>query len=59
MPGAVVPFEIVRTRAAFSKHVNAHRLVLRDEVWEVDGVRDVTAQMRNAALEVCQGACGR
>lgn len=53
----VVPFDVVQKRAAFSKHVNAHRLLLRDEVWSVPGVRDVTAEMTLAATEVCQGAC--
>lgn len=55
----IVPFEVVQTRAGFSKHVNAHRLLLRDEVWGVAGVRDVTAEMTRAAEQVCMGACGR
>ena len=54
----VVPFEVVQARAAFSKHVNAHRLLLRDDVWGVVGVRDVTAEMTQAAQEVCTAACG-
>lgn len=52
----VVPFDVVQKRAAFSKHVNAHRLLLRDEVWSVPGVRDVTAEMISSAKAVCQGA---
>jgi hypothetical protein len=55
----VVPFDVVQQRAAFSKHVNAHRLLLRDEVWSLPGVRDVTVDMTSAAKDVCQGACGR
>lgn len=55
----IVPFEVVQARAGFSKHVNAHRLLLRDDVWGVEGVRDVTAEMTKAAEEVCMGACGR
>lgn len=55
----VVPFDIVHARAGFSAHVNAHRLLLRDEVWQVAGVRDVTAEMTEAAYEVCTSACGR
>lgn len=49
----IVPFEVVQTLARFSKHVKAHRLILRDEVWGVEGVRDVTAEISKAAQEVC------
>lgn len=53
----VVPFDVVQARAAFSKHVNAHRLLLRDEVWHLPGVRDVTSEVRKAAADVCTRAC--
>jgi len=39
---ALVPFEIVLEQAAYSKHTNSHIFHLRDSVWEVDGVVDVT-----------------
>ena len=55
----VVPVAVVQARAAFSKHVNAHRLLLRDDVWGVSGVRDVTAEMTKAAAEICTAACGQ
>lgn len=52
----VIPFEIVQARAGFSKHVHAHRLMLRDEVWSIAGVRDVTAEIARAAEKICAGA---
>lgn len=54
----VVPLDIVQARAVFSKHVNGHRLVLRDDVWGITGVRDVTSEMKAAAFELCKAACG-
>jgi hypothetical protein len=55
----VAPFDVVQSLAAFSKHVNAHRLVLRDEFWDQPGVRDVTTELAEAAKAVCMGASGR
>jgi len=55
----VIPFDVVSSRARFSKHVNGHLLLLRDEIWSIPSVRDVTAEMTKAAQEVCKGACGR
>lgn len=53
----VVPFDVVQKLSAFSKHVNAHRLLLRDEVWSLPGVRDVSAEMTSSAKAVCEGVC--
>lgn len=55
----VIPFDVVQARARFQKHVNGHLLHLRDEIWNVPTVRDVTAEMTKAAQEVCRGASGR
>lgn len=55
----VIPFEVVQSRSAFSKHVNAHRLVLRDEIWAVLGVCDKTAEMTEAARMVCLESSSR
>lgn len=55
----VVPFEVVRRRCTFSKKVKAHRLILRDDVWDEDGVQDITTQATDAAAKLCEvtGEC--
>jgi len=49
----VMPFEVVKTIATFSKHVHAHRVILRDDVWDVPGVQDITSEVSRAASEIC------
>lgn len=46
---ALVPMEVVRTRAARVDYVNAWRIVLNEVVWSVPGVEDVTDRIRSAA----------
>jgi hypothetical protein len=43
---ALVPFDVVSEKAIFVAHVNAWRLMLRDAVWHIPGVQDVTNQLR-------------
>lgn len=43
---ALIPFDVVLERATFTKHVNAHRFILRDAIWQVPGVQDVTARLK-------------
>jgi len=38
----LIPIDIVLNNSRYSKHVNAHLFVLRDEIWEVKGVTDIT-----------------
>ena len=45
----LVPIHVVRLVSAYRAHVNAWVLHLRDSLWEVDGVKDVTAEIRKAA----------
>lgn len=45
MRAALVPFEIVQRRATFVAHTNSSKLMLRDEVWEDEGVEDVTRHL--------------
>ena len=47
---AIIPVAIVKSRARLSQHTNSHVFHLRDEVWSLPGVRDVTQEIR-AALE--------
>jgi hypothetical protein len=46
LKAALIPFDVVLERSAFTKHVNAHRFVLRDAIWQVPGVEDVTDRLR-------------
>jgi hypothetical protein len=47
---ALVPHEVVRSRATFRPHTNSHKFILRDDVWTVPGVKDVTALLRQVNL---------
>ena len=46
---ALVPTSTVRQHAARVDYVNAWRLILRDSVWSIPGVEDVTTRLRTAA----------
>lgn len=46
---ASIPVVDVRALSRWTQHVNAWRFMLRDSVWEVPGVVDVTEQVRAAA----------
>ncbi|MFO0836009.1 MAG: hypothetical protein U0638_13640 [Phycisphaerales bacterium] len=39
---AKIPFRVVRERARYSVHTKAHRFWLVDEVWQLNGVEDIT-----------------
>ena len=45
---ALVPYGQVLPRATFQSHVNGWRFMLNDIVWTLDGVRDVTKEIRAA-----------
>ena len=44
----LVPFETVLAQANPNKHVNGHILHLRDSVWNLTGVVDITAEIQQA-----------
>lgn len=46
---ALVPVATVRAHAVRVDYVNAWRLILRDSVWSIPGVEDVTARLQTAA----------
>jgi len=46
---ALVPIDVVRSRAKRHEHINAWRLTLTDTVWGIAGVQDVTALIAAAA----------
>jgi hypothetical protein len=39
---ALIPRSVVVDRANFVKHTNSHKFLLRDDVWKINGVKDVT-----------------
>jgi hypothetical protein len=47
---AIIPHSIVLADASFVKRTNSHRFLLRDNVWDAPGVRDVTAEMRATVI---------
>ena len=46
----IVPHELVTARARFIEHTNSWLFMLDDRVWDAPGARDVTAEMRAAAV---------
>lgn len=47
---AIIPFAVVVEHAKFVKRTNSHRFLLRDDVWDALGVRDVTKELRAVIL---------
>lgn len=43
---ALVPHALVLSRSSYIQHVNGWRFSLEDLIWDIPGVRDVTAQLR-------------
>lgn len=50
--GALIPIEVVEKEARFTEHTNSSRFMLRDAVWRLEGVRDVTAELKAAEGEI-------
>lgn len=46
MRAALIPHAAALERATYVEHTNSHRFILRDSIWEADGVRDVTQELR-------------
>jgi hypothetical protein len=46
---ALIPHAVIEPRSRLSRHVNAWLFHLRDDVWTLDGVQDVTEQVRAVA----------
>jgi hypothetical protein len=44
---AIIPYAIVEARARFVPHTNSHKFILHEDVWNLEGVRDVTAELRS------------
>jgi|SRR5580698_8444040 hypothetical protein len=50
MRAALIPRDVVKARADFIQHTNSHKFLLRDDVWNAPGVRDVTAELTAVEL---------
>jgi hypothetical protein len=47
---AIIPYPIVVARTSFVARTNSHRFLLRDDIWDAPGVRDVTASLSAIAI---------
>jgi hypothetical protein len=45
---ALIPISFVIERSTFIAHTNSNKFMLRDDVWNAPGVRDVTAEIAAA-----------
>ena len=46
---SVIPHAVVLESATFVARSNSHKFILRDDIWEAPGVRDVTPELTAAA----------
>lgn len=46
MRAALIPRDVAVQRATFVERTNSHKFLLRDDVWDAPGVRDVTAELK-------------
>ena len=42
---ALIPHTVALAKATYVAHTNSHRFLLRDDIWNSPGVRDVTAKL--------------
>jgi hypothetical protein len=42
----IIPHAVVLKHAKYVKRTNSHRFILRDDVWDAPGARDVTSELR-------------
>lgn len=47
---AIIPRSVVVEHVVFVERTNSHKFILRDEIWEVADVRDVTAELSSVTL---------
>jgi hypothetical protein len=52
MRAAIIPHDIVKSRARFQEHTNSWTFFLDDSIWNLPGVRDVTQHLRSAATNL-------
>jgi len=49
---AIIPVSVVRKNSKHVAHTNSWRFLLRDNVWDLRGVRDVSAEVAEAAMQL-------
>jgi hypothetical protein len=49
---ALIPISVVESESRYSAHVSAWRFLLKDSIWDMSGVRDVTADLKAAANSI-------
>jgi hypothetical protein len=47
---ALIPHAVALERATYVQHTNSHRFILRDDIWNVGNVRDVTKELREVTF---------
>jgi hypothetical protein len=47
MRAALIPHVVALERSTFVERTNSHKFLLRDDVWNAAGVRDVSAELRS------------
>jgi hypothetical protein len=52
MKGALIPYAAVKEHGKHNEHSNSHRFLLRDSVWSLPGVKDITEALKTAAQYV-------
>jgi hypothetical protein len=52
MRAAIIPYRIVKERTTFSEHTRSSIFYAKDSLWDLLEVRDVTEQLRHAAIEL-------
>jgi hypothetical protein len=50
MKAALIPFQVVKDHAVFVKHTNGWKFVLRDSIWLLPGVEDITERLHQVEL---------
>lgn len=47
---AIIPHEIVVQKSSYTEHTNSYRFFLRNSIWKIEGVREVTAELSSVEL---------
>jgi hypothetical protein len=48
MKACLIPYVAIRQYGKNSEHTNSHRFLLRDSIWSLTGVRDITKELQEA-----------
>jgi hypothetical protein len=48
MKGCLIPYAVVNEHGKHNVHANSHRFLLRDSVWSLPGVQDITEALKKA-----------